>query len=554
MPNSEELARLEELDRLDKLDKQAAQEPSLLKQLGHGALKALDYTSGIGRTAGAVAAGDVWDMANAIGLTDKGSPMTVEQRNNAAEQAFQGAAPTTSEYLDMYGMKPGLPRTALGFVGDVALDPANYVPALNIASWAGKGMKAASAGTKAVTAGIPYAGKAVEYGTKPIDLVANLLDHGASKTVDAGGENLYKSAFHKIDEQAARNRDLSWKAAKGTTDYLAPSDVFLKNRATGTAASLRDAQHEISQALLSEREGLLNRATDAGARIDYSEALAPLQKDLRNVSSNLPLKKQAAQEYQDILAPYMDIANREAGKATPIYDFSAHAAKPNPTAARGAEIVIDNAPVVRPNTMPRQYRDVGPHYGEAPRFGESVVDDSLLGQRAGAYPGTPGRVGATPLETGENITHINSALADRAYKDTGKSSIFEGFAKQQAKLLRQAQEASTLGHEIGGRTLKDMNSEMSALLAGSDAVTQGATSEAGKNLFTSVDGMLLSNPQILAAKKIADTLKTPWFRTKVGLGMQDLATNPVGAEIIDNIAKRSIWSGMTPNTQKERAK
>lgn len=141
------------------LEEKSAQkdEESILSQAGDVALKALDYTSGIGRTA-------------AMGLTDLGrlaaSGFDIENfqptsRPDDAMRMLQGQAPTTEEMLERSGMEEGALRTGLGFAGDVALDPATYLTAgAGAAARLGKLGTALTATDQVVGAGLKGIGKA----------------------------------------------------------------------------------------------------------------------------------------------------------------------------------------------------------------------------------------------------------------------------------------------------------------------------------------------------------------------------------------------------------
>ncbi len=152
-------------------------DPGVGSQILDYGLRGLDYAGGLGR----VSAAGITDLANMAldrpTVTREGDVMS----------ALQGQAPTTEEYLDRAGMEDGTARTALGFAGDVALDPTTYM----------------SGGLSALTklGKMGKAGKAAALVAAPSHITGELLGKAVGATagkVYKGSRNLGMKAFGEI--------------------------------------------------------------------------------------------------------------------------------------------------------------------------------------------------------------------------------------------------------------------------------------------------------------------------------------------------------------------
>ena len=93
------------------------EEPGVGSQALDMGMRALDWAGGMGR----MAASGYVDLYNLA--TDQ--PLLNEP--DTFQKALKGQAPTTEDYLQKSGMEDSVGRAALGFVGDVALDPTTYM-------------------------------------------------------------------------------------------------------------------------------------------------------------------------------------------------------------------------------------------------------------------------------------------------------------------------------------------------------------------------------------------------------------------------------------------
>ena len=120
--SKDEALELMELEGLS-AKKAEKEEKSFLSEAGDMALKALDYTSGIGRTAAA----GIADLAAMPYFLAGGEDYAGVTRSGDFTRMLKGDAPTTEELLTRAGMDDGGLKSTIGFIGDVGLDPATYL-------------------------------------------------------------------------------------------------------------------------------------------------------------------------------------------------------------------------------------------------------------------------------------------------------------------------------------------------------------------------------------------------------------------------------------------
>lgn len=249
--------RQEYLEYLDYLESQGANKeevqrrreaatPGLFMQGLDKAVRVLDYAGGLVRGAGAgaleLATGredlvDIEDVlkGQAPGTAEIAEKLGVPQGGQLSD-VLPGMYSETGAGLPLEkgGMLDITPRGAAGFAGDVALDPLTYL----------------SLGT------IP----ATKYGAK-LAKATTPITQSAKKA----GVSLYKSGLSAIDDYVKRyGKD-------------PVSDTLLKHGASGSAQDILKQMDEIGEKLLAERQGILRRATYAGAEVDVPKAMAPAQ-------------------------------------------------------------------------------------------------------------------------------------------------------------------------------------------------------------------------------------------------------------------------------------
>lgn len=204
-----EALELMELEGLS-AKKAEKEEKSFLSEAGDVALKALDYTSGIGRTA-------------AMGITDlarlAGSGFDLENFEPTAQvgdftRMVKGEAPTTEEMLERSGMEEGALRTGLGFAGDVALDPATYLTAgVGAAAKLGKLGTALTAADQAVGAGLKGIGKVYKGTTR--EVMPRIASAISGTDVDALKSYIKDpETVKRVAENVFENTDVAVSTAK----------------------------------------------------------------------------------------------------------------------------------------------------------------------------------------------------------------------------------------------------------------------------------------------------------------------------------------------------
>jgi len=206
---------------------------------------------------------DFWDKAiNAAqyaikgldylgGVTRAGIFGSEEDIKSAADITSKEIAPSTSEYLEKKGILKDSPwiRGAVGFAGDVLLDPTTYATlGLSALSKAGK---------------LGKIGLQKSVGKSGIRAYRTALTP-ATAAVEKGGKKLYKSAFKRVDEAA------KYKKAK---QALPPSEVMWKYRVTGSRDVMADKTDEVLDKLFTYRKALDEKASKLGARVSSYDAL-----------------------------------------------------------------------------------------------------------------------------------------------------------------------------------------------------------------------------------------------------------------------------------------
>jgi hypothetical protein len=223
----------------------------MLAKAGHGILKALDYTSALGRGGIALGAQELSGKNLGLDLAQvlKGqAPDTAElmRRGDVPEMDFAG-----KEGLGKY-VPSG--RTMLGFAGDVLADPVTYVPLIGQT-------KAAANLAKSLS----NAGKVGEIAAKGGQLATDGLNMGLRNA----GVEAYKSGLKDIDKAGARI---------GKVGAQAPSAVLRRNgMPTGSSAHIKDEMGRIAGDLEGQVSQHVDDATNAGARVNVDEIAKPAQ-------------------------------------------------------------------------------------------------------------------------------------------------------------------------------------------------------------------------------------------------------------------------------------
>jgi len=197
-----------------------AEEPGLgSKALDYG-LRGLDYLAGAGRFAASGYA-DLYNLATDQPLLNK---------PDTGLDVLKGKAPTTEDYLEKSGMEDSIGRSALGFVGDVALDPTTYL----------------SGGASAV-------GKAGKLKS---------LFNPAKKAADVVGDKMIRSGVSKIDETLEL-------AGKGKL-----SDIMIKENIVGTNKQIRKKIDKLSNRFAKDRKTMYSAVDEVGGKVNVEDILS----------------------------------------------------------------------------------------------------------------------------------------------------------------------------------------------------------------------------------------------------------------------------------------
>lgn len=237
------------------LDAPEESEQGLLgKGLDYG-LRGLDYLGGVGRYAAA-------GIANLPYAAATGKSITAPEDLG---RVLKGQGPGTAEYMERAGVPEGARvnlspfegdtsvRDAVGFAGDVALDPLTY-----------------AGGTGLLRKGLRPVGDATE----------------------SVGKKMYKSGFKKIDERLAE---------QGKKPV---SDVLLEHGApTGTTKKLSKKMQGVADESLKARDELYKKATDLGVTVDLRYPLKDVEELLATARTN-PGTRKKVDELFDLLMEY----------------------------------------------------------------------------------------------------------------------------------------------------------------------------------------------------------------------------------------------------------
>lgn len=411
-------------DELDALEASQMTLTDKAKALGGKALdygiRGLDYAGGLTRTAVANVADEV---AQLMGIYD-------EDRISAPETlraAYRGEAPGTAELMEMAQIPEGssvnlfpeitIPgtditlgkgdtsiRDAVGFAGDIALDPLTYL-----------------------TAGGAHAVKGVANAARPL-----------ARAQAATGRKIYQSGLKKGDFVAK-------KFGKGDK---ALSDMLLKRGIRGSSESIAEQGVTLADSLFRRQQGILAEATARGAQLDPAQVMGPVQKKINKIlSARNPVPKKAAGEYAKMID---DIAS---------------------TAAHGNQASLFNRMM-------------------------------------------------TPVEASDIKTSLYNLVGDSAYDTLKKSKDGSKLLKMTARQLKNSVEGSVdkVSKKLGSE-FRQVQKDLGTILTSRKVLSSEAGKEIGKNAFTSIDGIILANPTVFAAKKTADLLKTTGARTRTGANL-----------------------------------
>ena len=207
-------------------------------------MRALDYTAGLGRVSAA-------GLSELVSLGESGVT-----RSDDIMRALKGEAPTTEEYLERSGMEEGALRTGLGFVGDVALDPATYL----------------SGGT-AAAAKIPRLAKVLTAADKLTEIPLKGIAKGY-KGLTRGIAPQAASAISGVDESALKSYLKNPKAAQLVSEQ--GEESVANEKLFNAWDKVQD-----SKAFLGKR--INEEIRESGKMVDVSNVKDKLQKNITDL-------------------------------------------------------------------------------------------------------------------------------------------------------------------------------------------------------------------------------------------------------------------------------
>jgi hypothetical protein len=507
-------------------------------------------------------------------LTGKPNVVTDEDFKNAAV----GNAPSSDEYMQRLGVPEGpsvgIPftdkrisaRNAAGFVGDVVTNPLTYV--------GGGLLGAAGEGTAAAGKGM------YRSAFKPLDLEAASAGKGESAVSDLMLKSRVSGSSKEIFNQM---NNIGEKLLQGRNDILkratrAGAEVDM-NKAVGEAQTYIDQLKKIDNPETREAVRMLE------ARIGEYQAVAA--KESEQVLRELPTSKYVP-EYREIkgykpaqeellqlptskLTSVQSVLPEVSAYDTPTLSNPGHGAESwsgqDLLQSKGGRLrYVPNEPVLRDDfdkvmSLPRgsQYenkfvpsKDVGLIQNPAEViYGREVPARYEPGRPEVVLDQSERMPGPTPIQTTAWKSTAANRVGDKGYEQLAKSPMGKAFDKKLAAGLRGATEDSVreaLGEE-SARGLIEHNADLGTILSSDKQALNELEKEARKNGFTSVDGMLLTHPGMLATKKVADISKLPAFRTSAGLGLMDIGNS--GA--VDPLVRQAIINALTKDKKKQES-
>lgn len=488
-----------------------------LKDVGSGALKALDYLGGLGRTA-------VGSLGN---LTGK-KVVTADD----AIQALLGNAPGSAEMLERAGVPEG---------ASANLFPELPIPFTDIRVGKGK------------TSMRDVGGLALDIATDPLTYLtfgtsgAAKAARPVSSLLEKAGEKTYKSGLKRIDQEVA-------KYGKSPV-----SDVLMKNRIAGSANSVYEQMDELGEQLLKERNEILSAAKEAGAEVSMKEAMIPVQERIASMrASRDPKLQKLADVLEKDVKEYVALDSKYQPAYTPIESITQGSqelmelpvqSKMNPS-FQEVEITPRSKPdqFFSPISSGENLASVKPGKVIPESYTQRDPVVALIDQPSQVKygPTVPESYspGPDPVQASGYKTSIGLDMPDSAFRDAEILKQTQRASKDKYMGMKRAVETSvgnTLG-EGAQQSLVQKNDELGRILTSKDKQFIEGQKEANKNIITSIDGLILglNNPGAFAGKKAADLLKTTAVRTYGGRAMQDIGKGSVSGPIVDILSRKTV--------------
>lgn len=274
-------AGLSEQDALAEIKTQGFEAPSLTSKGIDYALRALDYTGGIGRgtVAGAIepfVGKDLVSFSDVIKGRVPSSADMMEKMGVPKSGEISDVLPFLySETGEGWPLQKGgafdaSTRGAAGLASDIALDPLTYL-------------------TLGVAPAISKLGKASKFGR-----AAEVAATPISTALKSTGKGIYKSGLKKLDNVAE------------SFGKAPVSDVLFNQDIWGRQSSVQKQMDSLADVLKSERDTVLKQADRAGAEVSMQEAMGPTMARIQEIrASKDPSLQPLADELQQTVQKYM---------------------------------------------------------------------------------------------------------------------------------------------------------------------------------------------------------------------------------------------------------
>lgn len=371
------------------------------------------------------------------------------------------------------------------------------------------------------------------------------------------GKSIYKSGLKNMDIVAERY---------GKEPV---SDLLMSKGITGSSKQIQKEMDALGNTLLAERNEILKGATRKGAEVDVKAAVKSAQNyiaELRKI--NNPESHRVADMLQGRVDDYLGAAAKEGEPLLRSLPYTREADELVPQSellgyrANSEKALNEVAPGDYIGQKFHERQLYTPVKGVSQKVSEPVLNEAGSGFQTGlkgwtqsagddiiglprqmasqkvlkpasdtaldfgvlTKNGIVDRVaGPTPIQTTSWKTTSADKVGDAAWQQIAQSAEGKGFDKALSGGLRDATEGA-VGKALGddaGALLKQKNADLGRILTTKERALLDAEQEARKNAVTSVDGMLTTNPAILAAKKLADFSKTTRARTVGGKAIMD---------------------------------
>lgn len=279
---------------------------------------------------------------------------------------------------------------------------------------------------------------------------------GAAGLIEKGGEKLFKGA--KALKHADKVAEIYGKKPV--------SDVLFKNGVWGTASKIEEKAGDLASNLGKSRDALVKQADQnlisKGADVVDEEAIIrPVKEKIAEWKvSGDPALEEAASNVEKRLKPYDDKFSRE----------------PHVKMKEGASEIV----------LPKEY---------------SIE------------------------ELGKLKTNIYKQLPKNAYNQSALTPLEDDLMKLFGRGAKEEIEKSVSRgvSPEAGQQLKNLNEDVGTLLTTQQKLMQEGKKTVNSGILTGMDGVMMGlthgNPAAIAVKKSADLLKSNFFRTGAGLGI-----------------------------------